>query len=95
MNPLVHFLESAEPRTLTMTSPLLDDRRRLSLSSSDTLSQDLSRAILASSRPKFSLSIDTKAIVQQPAPPPPSPVGFPASMDEWSNHEEDDRRMCS
>ena len=94
MNLLDRFLESAEPQTLTMTSPILEDRRRLSLSTSDTLGQDLSRAILASSKPKFSLSIDTKSIVQQPAPPPPSPVGFPASMDDWPNHEEDDRRMC-
>ncbi|KAL2055419.1 hypothetical protein ABVK25_004227 [Lepraria finkii] len=75
-----------------MTSPVPQDRRRLSVASSDTLSQDLSRAILASSRPKFSLSTDTRPIVQQPAPPPPSPVGFPASTDRWPNCEQEDRR---
>ena len=95
MNLLDQLLESADPQTLTMTSPILEDRRRLSLSTSDTLGQDLSKAILASSKPKYSLSIDTRSIVQQPAPPPPSPVGFPASTEDWPNHEEDDRRICS
>lgn len=80
----------------TMSSPLPLNRRRLSLATNNCLEQDLSRAVMASPRPKFALSTDTNSSVTQPPPPPPSPVGFPASFENWSLHQpEGSRTVCT
>ncbi len=68
-----------------MTSDALREHRQLSIPSSAALGQHLSNAILASSRPRISMFIDSSSTSYQPAPPPPSPVDFPPSM----NHEQE------
>ena len=57
--------------------------------STSTFSQDISRAMLASSQiPKYASYIEHEVRdFENPPPPPPSPVEFPTSMPNWDAWE--------
>ncbi|KAA6413346.1 MAG: hypothetical protein FRX48_03092 [Lasallia pustulata] len=68
----------------TMSAPMTQTRRHLSVLTASNLSRDVSTAIQASSQPKYQQSRDQRSAGQlQPPPPPPSPVGFSSSANGW------------
>lgn len=80
-----HFYLQICRLVFTMSAPMTQTRRHLSVLTASNLSHDLSTAIQASSQPKYQLSRDQRSTGQvQPPPPPPSPVGFSSSANGWS-----------
>ncbi|KAI9926634.1 hypothetical protein MW887_003725 [Aspergillus wentii] len=61
-----------------MASPISTRPARPTVITPSTFTQDISRAIMASTQaPKYSAAIDTNPhSLEYPPPPPPSPVGF-------------------
>jgi len=62
-------------------------RSRLSVLTSPTFSQDISRAMKDSPSTRNDYYVDARSTAnEQPPPPPPSPVGFPSS-EKWERKE--------